>query len=128
MLRIEGKVTIIGDLHGQFYDLYGMLKKLHSPDNENEKLLFLGDYVDRGAYGPEIILMLFALKLKFPDRITLLRGNHESREMTEQFNFREQSMGLYDLEFYDLTMEVFDQLPISAIVNGQYLCMHGGIS
>ena len=83
MLRIEGKVTIIGDLHGQFYDLYGMLKKLYSPDNENEKLLFLGDYVDRGAYGPEIILMLFALKLKFPDRITLLRGNHESREMTE---------------------------------------------
>ena len=83
MLRIEGKVTIIGDLHGQFYDLYGMLKKLHKPDNENDKLLFLGDYVDRGAYGPEIILMLFALKLKFPDRITLLRGNHESREMTE---------------------------------------------
>ena len=83
LLRIEGKVTIIGDLHGQFYDLYGMLKKLHNPDNENDKLLFLGDYVDRGAYGPEIILMLFALKLKFPDRITLLRGNHESREMTE---------------------------------------------
>ena len=128
LLRLDGKVTIIGDVHGQFYDLYGILKKVFAPDKENEKLLFLGDYVDRGAYGVRIILLLFALKLKYPDRIILLRGNHESREMTEQFNFREQSMGLYDLEFYDLTMELFDQLPISAIVNGQYLCMHGGIS
>ena len=108
--------------------MYGILKKVHRPQDENEKLLFLGDYVDRGAYGVEIILLLFALKLRYPDRIVLLRGNHESREMTEQFNFREQSMSLYDLEFYELTMELFDQLPISTIVNGQYLCMHGGIS
>ena len=89
LIRIDGKVTIIGDVHGQFYDLYGILKKVHAPDKENEKLLFLGDYVDRGAYGVRIILLLFALKLKFPNRIILLRGNHESREMTEQFNFRE---------------------------------------
>ena len=48
--------------------------------------------------------------------------------MTEQFNFREQCLDIYDVEVYDKVMETFDLLPISAIVNGQYLCMHGGIS
>ena len=83
MIRLEGKVTVIGDVHGQFYDLYGILKKVHKPDSTNEKLLFLGDYVDRGAYGVEIVLLLLSLKLRYPDAIYLLRGNHESREMTE---------------------------------------------
>ena len=98
---------MIGDVHGQFYDLYGILKKVHRPDQENEKLLFLGDYVDRGAYGVEIVLLLLVLKLRYPDTIYLLRGNHESREMTEQFNFREQCMDLYDTEFYERVMETF---------------------
>ena len=48
----------------------------------------------------------------------MLRGNHETREMTEMFNFREQCIHLYDEEFYDKVMETFDLLPISAVVNG----------
>lgn len=128
MLRIEGKVTIVGDVHGQFYDLHGMLAKLHKPENSNDIILLLGDYVDRGCYGTEIVLLLMALKLCYPDNIYMLRGNHESREMTEQFNFREQCITMYDVDFYDKVMDSFDLLPIAAIVNGQYLCMHGGIS
>ena len=62
LLRIEGKVTIVGDLHGQFHDFHAMLLKLHKPENENDIILFLGDYVDRGCYGPEIVLVLMALK------------------------------------------------------------------
>jgi serine/threonine-protein phosphatase 2B catalytic subunit len=58
----------------------------------------------------------------------MLRGNHESREMTEMFNFREQCIDLYDEEFYDEVMNTFDMIPIAAVVNGLYLCMHGGIS
>ena len=88
-MRIDGKVTIVGDVHGQFYDLHGILKKEHRPEFLNEKLLFLGDYVDRGPYGPEIVLLLYTLKQKYPDNVFLLRGNHESREMAEQFNFRQ---------------------------------------
>ena len=83
MVRIEGKVTIVGDVHGQYYDLHGMLKKLHKPESKNDVILFLGDYVDRGVYGVHIVLLLMALKQCFPDNIYLLRGNHESREMTE---------------------------------------------
>ena len=101
LLRVNGNVTVIGDVHGQFFDLYGIIKKAHKPESLNNHLLFLGDYVDRGAYGPEIVLTLLALKTRYPKNIHLLRGNHESREMTEQFNFREQCLEIYDSEFYD---------------------------
>ena len=127
-MRVNGRVSVIGDVHGQFYDLYGILKKLHKPESPNDNLLFLGDYVDRGAYGPEIVLLLLALKIRYPKNVNLLRGNHESREMTESFNFREQCLDIYDAEFYDKVMEIFQLLPVAAIVNGTFLCMHGGMS
>ena len=115
-------------MHGQYYDFYTILQKWHEPERNNAKLLFLGDYVDRGPYGPEIVLHILLLKLRYPDNIFLLRGNHESREMTEQFNFREQCLDLYDIDFYDEVMNTFDQMPICAVLNGLYICMHGGIS
>ena len=67
-----------------------MLRKLKGRQQaENaQKILFLGDYVDRGNYGPEVAAFLFCLKLKYPNDIFLLRGNHESRDMAEAFNFR----------------------------------------
>lgn len=131
LLRIEGKVTIVGDIHGQFYDLIAMLRKLKGRSTEPGpvgKILFLGDYVDRGNYGPEVVIYLFCLKLKYPNDIFLLRGNHESRDMAEAFNFRQQALMLYDQQIYEEFMETFDSLPLAAIVNGLYLSMHGGIS
>lgn len=96
LVRVDGKVVIVGDIHGQFYDLVAMLRKLKGRSSTSSKLLFLGDYVDRGNYGPEVALYLFCLKLKSPEDIFLLRGNHESRDMAESFNFREQVLMLYD--------------------------------
>ena len=89
LLRVDGKVVIVGDVHGQFYDLVAMLRKLSNRSGPPNKILFLGDYVDRGNYGPEVALYLFVLKLKHPNDIFLLRGNHETRDMTEAFNFRD---------------------------------------
>ena len=60
--------------------------------------------------------------------MVLLRGNHESRNMTENFTFREECITRYDMEIYNLFMECFDSMPISAIVDGKYFAMHGGIS
>lgn len=91
-------------------------------------LLFLGDYVDRGLDSVEVIGFLFALKIQSPKQVTLLRGNHECRTMTEFFTFREECIRKYDLDVYDMVMEAFDQLPIAAVVNNDYFCMHGGIS
>ena len=88
MVRVEGKAFIIGDIHGQFYDLIEMLRKIPKPGHKNAKIVFLGDYVDRGNYGPEVAAYLFALKLNYPNDVFLLRGNHESRDMAESFNFR----------------------------------------
>jgi serine/threonine-protein phosphatase 2B catalytic subunit len=103
-----------------------MLDKAGPPPNIN--YLFLGDYVDRGIYGLECLVLLMAIKINFPKNVVLLRGNHESRNMTENFTFREEAITAYDLEVYNLMMDVFDSMPISCIVDNKYFGMHGGIS
>ena len=93
-------------------------------------MLFLGDYVDRGSYSIEVCIFLFCLKLAFPKEVTMLRGNHESVAMTEHFTFREEVLKKYDNDesVFDTFISVFEAMPIAADVNGDYLCMHGGIS
>ena len=127
MVRVSGSSYIFGDVHGQFYDLVSELDKVDSPETAN--WVFLGDYVDRGSYGPEVVCYLIAMKLRYPKSIVLLRGNHETREMTENFNFRKQCLTYWDdIEVYENIMEMFDLLPVASCVNGRYLCMHGGLS
>jgi serine/threonine-protein phosphatase 2B catalytic subunit len=102
---------------------------MHFLDDFSTNLLFLGDYVDRGVYSFEVCIFLFCLKLNFPKQVTMLRGNHESRAMTEHFTFRNEILQKFeDEEIYELFIECFEALPIAADVNGDYLCMHGGIS
>ena len=60
--------------------------------------------------------------------MVVLRGNHESRNMTENFTFREEVISRYDNDIYNLFMECFDSMPIAAIVDSKYFAMHGGIS
>ena len=89
LVRMDGKVMILGDICGQFYDLVAMLRKLKSkPEDSNSKMLFLGNYV-RGNYGPEVTALLFCLKLKSPSDFILLRGNLETRDMADVFQFRD---------------------------------------
>lgn len=103
-----------------------MLSKAGDPAKLN--YLFLGDYVDRGIFGLECMMLLIAIKLNFPKKFMLLRGNHESRNMTESFTFREEVINRFDNEVYDAFMDLFDSLPISCLVDDKYLAMHGGIS
>lgn len=73
-LIINDPVTIIGDIHGQYYDLVKILEL-----SQEESLLFLGDFVDRGSYSVEVIIVVFILKINNPSNISILRGNHECR-------------------------------------------------
>lgn len=116
----------MGKLKSQFYDLREIFRLGGSPDQT--KYLFLGDYVDRGMYAVETLLVLFALKVNYPNSIFLLRGNHECRQMTSYHNFREECLMKFDQEIYDLLMDSFDRMPLACVINGRYLALHGGIS
>lgn len=111
---------------------------------ENRKWVFLGDYVDRGAWGIEVCLLLYSYKIFFPDRIYLLRGNHECRLVTEKFNFKDVSLRFcaklinkdckarYDLSIYSAFITSFDCLPLAATLSldsgNTFFAVHGGIS
>mmetsp|Transcript_28421 Transcript_28421/g.71387 ORF Transcript_28421/g.71387 Transcript_28421/m.71387 type:complete len:905 (-) Transcript_28421:113-2827(-) len=132
LLELEAPFKVMGDLHGQFYDLCNLLEKSGCPlVDDRERYLFLGDYVDRGNFGTEVCLYLFALKLRDPAQVFLLRGNHESRTLTRHFNFRQECVHKYDAEIWELFMSVFDCLPVAALLRteaGRVLCVHGGPS
>lgn len=126
LLKLKDPVTVVGDIHGQYYDFVKMIDV--GGDPENTKYLFLGDYVDRGSFSVEVVLLVYSLKLNYPKTVFLLRGNHEWRQMTAFFNFRIEVLTKYDEETYNLFMDTFDALPIGCIVNNKFLAIHGGIS
>ena len=125
LLDMKDPLVIVGDLHGQFYDFEKVLELGGSP--ASSKYLFLGDFVDRGCFSTEVMLLLYAIKLNYPETTYLLRGNHECRQMTSFFNFRKECLTKFDLEIYEIFMNSFDSLPLACIVNGKFLALHGGI-
>lgn len=125
--RVDAPVTVCGDIHGQFYDLKQLFKV--GGNVPETSYLFMGDFVDRGFYSVETFLLLLALKVRYPDRITLIRGNHESRQITQVYGFYDECIRKYgSITVWRYCTEIFDYLSLSAIVNGRIFCVHGGLS
>jgi len=125
--RVDAPVTVCGDIHGQFYDLQELFKIGGACPETN--YLFLGDFVDRGFYSVETFLLLLALKVRYPDRITLIRGNHESRQITQVYGFYDECLRKFgSVNVWRYCTEIFDYLSLSATIEGRVFCVHGGLS
>lgn len=146
--EVSCPVTVCGDVHGQFHDLMELFKiGGKSPDTN---YLFMGDYVDRGYYSVETVTLLVALKVgsapalapesplqfaeaamakrmcssrsqvRYRQRITILRGNHESRQITQVYGFYDECLRKYgNANVWKYFTDLFDYLPLTALVDSQ---------
>lgn len=135
------EVLIVGDIHGNLESLKELLKMIKK--RMPKYVIFLGDYVDRGPHQLECLIVVMVLKILEPDRYIVLRGNHETLEMNMQYGFFEKfyhkyfeeqetdDYGLYhsyhdENNFTDI-LSVYLVIPICAMINSSFLCLHGGI-
>jgi diadenosine tetraphosphatase ApaH/serine/threonine PP2A family protein phosphatase len=127
VVKLNAPITVCGDIHGQLFDLFELLKI--SGDPVDTKYLFLGDYVDRGYFSLETFLYVAALKLKYPTQICLLRGNHECRQVSKQYGFYDECVQNYGHGgIWNLCQDCFDILPLAAVIDNRIFCVHGGLS
>jgi diadenosine tetraphosphatase ApaH/serine/threonine PP2A family protein phosphatase len=133
LIHVPLPVIICGDIHGQLEDLIKLFRT--AVDGDDDRLirertwLFMGDYVDRGRFSLNTILLLATYKLENPTGFFLLRGNHESRSITQQYGFHREigtNYGHYSL--WLKCMDVFDLLPFGAVVAKDVFSVHGGLS
>lgn len=124
---LSAPITVCGDIHGQFEDL----KELFDVGGElpDTNYIFMGDFVDRGYNSVETFLLLLSLKVKYPKRLTLLRGNHESRQITQVYGFYDECVRKYGSgNVWKYCTDIFDLFSLAAVIDNRIYCVHGGLS
>jgi serine/threonine-protein phosphatase 5 len=120
------RLTVCGDVHGQFYDMLNIFKINGLPGPENP-YLFNGDFVDRGSWSVEVILTFFSFKLLYPNHFHLTRGNHESRTLNQIYGFQGEVTAKLDQFCFELFNEAFCLLPLAYCIGKKVLVVHGGL-
>lgn len=126
-INCEQTLNIVGDIHGQYSDLLRIFDYAGYP-SEHKNYLFIGDYVDRGKQSIEVISLLLAFKIKYPNKFNLLRGNHESQAINRSYGFYDECKRRYTVTLWTEFCKCFNFMPVCAIVEDRILCMHGGLS
>ena len=126
LVELEAPMKICGDVHGQFSDLLRLLEYGGFPPEAN--YLFLGDYVDRGKQSIETICLLLAYKIQYPENFFILRGNHESAGINRIYGFYDECKRRYSIKLWKVFSDVFNCLPVAALIDEKIICMHGGLS
>ncbi|KAL8878193.1 MAG: hypothetical protein Q9198_003950 [Flavoplaca austrocitrina] len=126
LLELEAPIKICGDVHGQYYDLLRWFEYTGFPPKAN--YLFLGNYVDYGKQSLETICLLLAYKIKYPENFFLLRGNHETASMNRMHGFYDECKQRYNIKLWKTLIDIFNCLPIAAIINDSIFATHGGLS
>jgi protein phosphatase len=140
VLSVRTPAKVFGDLYGQYHDLLryfsiykGPLEGAQSSDIDSFDYIFLGNYVDRGKMSLETILLIFALKVKFPKQIHLLRGYQEIKEINKEYGFGEECKIRLEEDIdspasiFNQINNLFDWLPVAALIDNALVCMHSGI-
>jgi len=120
------RLTVCGDTHGQYYDVLNIFEMNGWP-NATNPYLFNGDFVDRGSFSVEVILTFLLWKLHDPNCIYLTRGNHETKNMNRIYGFEGEVKAKFDDKIFQLFLEVFEWLPLAAVIGKKVFVTHGGL-
>lgn len=126
LLELHAPIKICGDIHGQYSDLLRLFEQDGLPPEAD--YLFLGDYVDRGKQSLETICLLLAYKIRYPNNIFLLRGNHECASINRVYGFYDECKRRFNVKLWKIFSDCFNCLPVAALISEKILCMHGGLS
>jgi serine/threonine-protein phosphatase PP1 catalytic subunit len=124
LLKLGTPIIVVGDLHGNYFDMIRIFMRYGFPDVTN--YLFLGDLVDRGKNAIDILILLCCFKIMYPENIFVLRGNHESEKTSSSYGFKDEC--IKKKIAHETFFPLFNALPLAAVIGEKILCVHAGIS